>query len=58
MYAVDFNNTFPGNFPLLDNTLKEKLQSQFNTKMCKNRILAAPGYCLQNQLIFIKFIEV
>ena len=56
MYAVDFHNTFSGNFPLLDNTLKEKLQSQFNTKMCKNRTLA--GYCLQNQLIFIKFIEV
>ena len=48
MYAVDFNNTFPENFPLLDNTLKEKLQLQFNTKMCKNRVLAAPGYCLQN----------
>ena len=38
MYAADFNNTFPGNVPLLDNTLKEKLQSQFNTKICKNRI--------------------
>ena len=36
----------------LNDNSREKLQEQFNIRICKNGILAACNYSLQNQLTF------
>ena len=37
---------------IINDTHREKLQEQFNTRICRNRILAPSGYCLNKQLNF------
>ena len=47
---------FLKNFNLND-THRKKLQLQLNTRIYKNKILAASNYCLHNYLKFYNFIE-
>lgn len=40
-------------YGLFNDTCGEKLEKQYNTKLCKNTILAATDYCLHNHWVMI-----